>query len=671
MKKVVIVESPTKTKSIARYLGDDFVVVSSKGHIRDLAKSGPDRLGIDIENGFTPKYVVSKDKKDVVKSLKQTVKNSEMVYLATDPDREGEAISWHLAQELGLDLTAENRVVFNEITKNAVTKAFNQPRTIDLALVSSQETRRMLDRIIGFKLSRLLQTKIKSKSAGRVQSVALKLIVEKEAEIAAFVIEEYWTVHADFELNQVAVTAELTKIAQEKPPVLTSADTEKIIAETKAPFLVTDINETVKKRQPRLVFTTSTLQQEAATKLGFSAKKTMMLAQKLYEGKTIENALVGLITYMRTDSTRLSQEFVQDAFNCIEMVHGADYRGVYRVKAEKGTQDAHEGIRPTNLEYQPEKIKQFLAADEYKLYRLIYNRALASLMAPAQVRNQAITFTQADYDFVARGNEIVFAGYLKVYGDYESNKAEILPDFLLDHQYTANQVYGKQHFTEPPLRYSEARLIKTLEELGIGRPSTYASIIEMIQKRAYVSLEKSSEGSRTKVFVPTEKGILTNTELAKYFSSIINVKYTAAMEDELDQIAENQLSNVQLLTEFYHQFEPLVDYAYEKMEKVEPVKIGKACPLCGHDLVIREGRYGKFISCSAYPTCKYTRALDEEKKAADKGELLEELCPECGSPLIKRKSRYGTYFIGCSNFPKCRYIKKEPKEPKKKADAES
>ncbi len=665
MKKVVIVESPTKTKSIARYLGDDFLVVSSKGHIRDLAKSGPGGLGVDIENKFTPRYVVSRDKKDVVKNLKQTVKKADFVYLATDPDREGEAISWHLAQELGLDLDLENRVVFNEITKNAVTDAFAHPRNIDLALVSSQETRRILDRIIGFKLSRLLQTKIKSKSAGRVQSVALRLIVEKEDEINAFIIEEYWSIHARFEVDKIEVIADLAKYKGKKLELKDQVASDKVVADLQGEFLVSDVKETKKNRQPKLAFTTSTLQQEAATKLGFSAKKTMVIAQKLYEGKSIENALVGLITYMRTDSTRLSNNFVKDALDYIEFMCGKKYQGKYRFKADAAAQDAHEAIRPSNLEYTPDKIKKFLTNDEFKLYKLIYARALASLMAPAVSQNVVVTLKQADYEFVARGTQIIFDGYLKVYGDYESSKDEILPTFKVSDTHQPLEVFGKQHFTEPPLRYSEARLIKALEELKIGRPSTYASIIDMIQKRAYVRLDRSSETSRTKVFFPTEKGILTNQELIKYFSSLINVKYTAQMEEDLDLIAENKLSSLKTLQDFYNTFEPLLDNAYQKMEKVEPEKVGEACPLCGADLVYREGRYGKFISCSTYPSCKYTRALKEKKDGEVNGELLEEKCPECGSPLIRRKSRYGTYFTGCSSFPKCRYILKEPKKETK------
>ena len=664
MKNLVIVESPSKSKTIEKYLGEDYEVVSSKGHIRDLAIKGKEGLGVDVDNNFEATYSVSREKSAVVKDLKARAKKADYVYLATDPDREGEAISWHLAKELNLDLEDQNRVVFNEITKDAVLGAFEHPRTIDMDLVRSQETRRIVDRIIGFKLSKLLQSKIKSKSAGRVQSVALKLIVEREKEINAFIQEEYWTVHANFEQDGKKVASDLTKISGKKAEVKNEEESNKIVTDCSGNFVVSSIKKSVKKKNPKLPFITSSLQQEASTKLGFSAKKTMQVAQKLYEGIEVYGQLEGLISYMRTDSTRLSNVFVQAANAYIIEQYGKEYAGFYREKKDANAQDAHEGIRPTNVNYDPESIKQFLTNDQFKLYQLIYARALASLMASAKSDNVTVTFTKDKYDFVATGSVISFDGYLKVYGLFEQTKDQLLPVFEEGKEYTPTLVEGKQHFTEPPLRYSEARLIKEMEELGIGRPSTYASIIDTIQQRGYVLLEKSSEGSKTKVFFPTERGTLTDDKLSEFFSKIINVKYTAEMESDLDKVAEGEEDNVEMLRDFYNELTPLVANAYEKMEKKEPEKVGESCPECGQDLVIREGRYGKFISCSGYPNCKYTRKIDngEQKEEPVK---TGESCPECGSELIRRKSRYGNYFIGCSNFPKCRYLKNEDNGEKK------
>ena len=670
MKNLVIVESPSKSKTIEKYLGSDFKVVSSKGHIRDLAIKGKDGLGVDIENEFLPTYVVSKDKKVVVKDLKAQVKNADYVYLATDPDREGEAISWHLASELDIPLNEENRVVFNEITKDAVLKAFDHPRQIDMDLVKSQETRRILDRIIGFKLSKLLQSKIKSKSAGRVQSVALKLIVDREKEIKAFITEEYWTIHADFTKENSKVATELSKISSKKAEVHNEEEANKIIQDCQSEFVISEIKKATKKRNPKLPFITSSLQQEASTKLGFSAKKTMQVAQRLYEGIEVNGELEGLITYMRTDSTRLSNVFMASASDLILQKYGKEYQGFYKSKNDANAQDAHEAIRPTNLQFAPDEIKNFLSNDQYKLYHLIYMRSLATMMSSAKTNTVSVIFTNAKYDFVANGSELIFDGYLKVYGEYESVKNEIIPNFVEGETLLADHIEGKQHFTEPPLRYSEARLIKELEELGIGRPSTYASILDTIQARAYAMLDKSSEGARTKVFFPTEKGELTNEQLQQFFSGIINVKYTASMETDLDKIAEGNMNGVNMLDEFYHAFEPLIENAYEKMDKKQPEKTGELCPECGGELVIREGRYGKFISCSTYPKCKYTSRIggDEQKEEPIK---IGELCPECGSELIRRKNRYGQFFIGCSGYPKCRYIRKEEKKAKEKNEDEA
>lgn len=712
MSKLVIVESPSKSKTIEKYLGSDYQVVSSKGHIRDLATSGKGGLGIDIEDDFKPTYKISKDKKDVVKTLKSLAKKSDEVFLASDPDREGEAISWHLAQELGLNMEEQNRIVFNEITKNAILEAFDHPRTIDQDLVKSQETRRMLDRIIGFKLSKLLQNKIRSKSAGRVQSVALRLIVERENEIRAFNTEEYWTLGANIEKDNKLFSAQLSKVDGKKAKLANQEETDAIIERCNQDFTVSSIEAKVRKKDAKMPFITSTLQQEASTKLGFGAKKTMQLAQKLYEGIALGNHTEGLISYMRTDSTRFSDTFIKDTFSHIENEYGKKYVGRARQKNGEHTQDAHEAIRPTNLNNDPEKIKQYLTNDLYRLYKLIYARAVASLMAPAQSDVVTATIYNNGCEFVANGSVLKFDGYLKLYAEYEQTKDELLP-ILSEHEILEIvELEGKQHFTEPPLRYSEARLIKEMEEKGIGRPSTYAIIIDTLQARGYVSLERPSEGSKTKVFIPTDQGELTDTKLQEFFEKIINVMYTANMESHLDEIALGDRDNVKELRSFYNEFEPLLENAYENMEQKELERTGEMCPDCGSELVYRTGRFGKFVSCINFPECRYTKSEDENEEATsaevcpncgskmvmkkgrygsflacsnypeckyiksnkpkDEPKPTGEMCPECGHELIERKSRFGTTFVGCSNYPKCRYIKKTEKadgekKPAKKA----
>lgn len=689
MKNLVIVESPSKSKTIEKYLGKDYKVVSSKGHIRDLATSGKEGLGVDIDNDFKPTYVVSKDKKVTVKELKDLVSKSEKVYLATDPDREGEAISWHLAKELGLDLDDDNRIVFNEITKNTVLKAIDNPRTIDIDLVKSQETRRILDRIIGFKLSKLLQKKIKSKSAGRVQSIALRMICDREKEIEDFKPEEYWTINALLNKGKEKFDTQLTKVNGKKPSIKNEEEANKLIESIKDPFIVEDVVEKKKNRASYLPFITSTLQQEASSKLGFSAKKTMMLAQNLYEGIDLKSETVGLITYMRTDSTRLSKEFTDAAFDLIEKEYGKEYKGVYRVKNDESSQDAHEAIRPSSLERDPESVKPYLTNDQYKLYKFIYARALASLMKEASFKSVTYNIKTGNLLFSISGSEMVFDGFLKVYKDYDSSKDVILKPLSKGDELTCKEINKEQHFTEGPSRYTEAKLIKALEEEGVGRPSTYATIIDTIVKRNYVELKKESEKSKTKYFYPTEQGRLTDDKLKEYFKPVINIKYTAEMEDGLDKIAEAKENNVEYLRDFYDKFKPLVDNAYEKMEKKQDEKTGQKCPNCGSDLVIKDGRYGKFVACSNYPTCKYVETESVGRNCPDCGSPLiyrtgrfgkfiscsnypeckhiEKIekekpvevgrnCPDCGKPLVKRKSRYGKYFIGCSGYPKCHYI---------------
>lgn len=708
MKNLVIVESPSKSKTIEKYLGGDYHVVSSKGHIRDLATSGKGGLGIDVENDFEPTYKVSSDKRAVVKELKDLAKKSDHVYLASDPDREGEAIAWHLANVLDLNMEEENRIIFNEITKHAVVEAFEHPRTIDQDLVKSQEARRMLDRIIGFKLSKLLQSKIKSKSAGRVQSVALRLIVERENEIRAFKSEEYWTLAANIEKDGKTFSASLNKIDGKKADLKTQEEVNAVIERCCHDFIVSSIEKKVRKKEARMPFITSTLQQEASTKLGFGAKKTMQIAQKLYEGLPLAGGVSeGLISYMRTDSTRLSDQFVKDAESYIEETYGKDYKGRARQKNNENAQDAHEAIRPTSILNTPARVKEYLTNDQYKLYKLIYARTLASLMAPSKSNVVNVQIVSDGCEFSANGSILTFDGYLKIYSDYETVKDEMLP--IMEEQETLKDVEleGKQHFTEPPLRYSEARLIKDLEEKGIGRPSTYAIIIDTLQARGYVSLERPSEGSKTKVFIPSEQGELTDTKLQEFFSGIINVSYTANMEHHLDEIAAGERNNIEEVRTFYNEFEPLLQNAYENMEKKELERTGEKCPDCGNDLVYRIGRFGKFISCINFPECRYTKGEDEDENAVEEvcpkcgskmvtkkgryGSFLAcsnypeckyiksnktkeepeptgEMCPDCGHELVRRKSRFGTTFIGCSNYPKCRYIKKEPKKEKAEGD---
>lgn len=647
--KLVIVESPSKSKTIEKYLGADYQVLSSKGHIRELSKSGKGRLGIDIENGFIPSYKDDPEKKEVISQLKKAAKNKE-VYLATDPDREGEAISWHLAQILKLDTSLTNRVVFNEITKKAVTEAFNHPSSIDMGLVHSQETRRMLDRIIGFRLSSLLQRKIKSKSAGRVQSVALKLIVDRQKEIDAFIPEEYYTIDAKFIKDNQDFDAKLSKYLGEKVEIKTNEQAQEILNKLSDQFEVSQIVKKPTKTQSKLPFITSTLQQEASAKLGFNAKKTMMVAQQLYEGIDLKTEVVGLISYMRTDSYRLSDDFKNEAMAYIKETYGDQYIGTPKYRKPKGNvQDAHEAIRPTNVLYTPLSIKKNLSADQYKLYSLIYCRALASLMADSLKDSTSLTLTNNNYEFSASGAVMTFDGYKKVYGKYETSKDSVLPAFNENEQIKANSVEAIQHFTKGPASYNESSLIKELEELGIGRPSTYATIIDTLKVRKYVSLED-------KKFIPTEQGILTTASLEENFSEIINVEYSAHMEDDLDKIAHNEITSVDVLAPFYDKFMHLYDIANESMEKIPDVKTGEKCPLCGNDLVIKKGRYGEFVACSDYPNCKYIKK--EEKQV----EYTGEDCPKCGSPMVKRYSpKTKSSFEACSNYPKCRYIK--PVEP--------
>ena len=635
-KNLVIVESPSKSKTIEKYLGNDYKVVASQGHIRDLATTGKLGLGVDIENGFTPNYVPLTGKKKIITALKKDVKDSDHVILATDPDREGEAISWHLKEALGIDDKDYDRVLFHEITKDKVLDAIKHPTKIDQNLVRSQETRRILDRIIGFRLSKLLQSKIKAKSAGRVQSVALKLIVDREREIEAFNPEEYWTITAFFKEFE----AGLVKYQEQDIKLTTKEEADAVLAALGETFTVTSLEQKVRQRKSKAPFITSTLQQEAATKLGFTARKTMSLAQKLYEGMDIGSETTGLITYMRTDSIRLSDEFVGATYHYIETTYGKEYIGYTKqAKKKDNVQDAHEAIRPTSIYRTPEQMKPYLSSDEYKLYRLIYMRALASLMADAKVNQTTVLLDNNHYIFKTTGSVLLFDGYLKVYREFESSEDTLLPALEQGQIHQAEKIDSEQHFTKPPARYSEATLVKKMEELGIGRPSTYAQTIETLKQRAYVTLEE-------KKFKPTAMGIETTDRLQDFFSDIINVEYTKEMEDDLDKVAEGELVWNQVLQEFYDVFEPRVEKAFHDMEKKPAEEIGELCPECGSPLVKRQGKYGEFIACSNYPTCKYIKK--EEKQVI---EVMD--CPSCDGKILERTTRRGKTFYGCSNYPKC------------------
>ncbi|HHX76131.1 MAG TPA: type I DNA topoisomerase, partial [Acholeplasmataceae bacterium] len=556
------------------------------GHIRDLATSGKGGLGVDVDNNFEPTYKIIKGKHKLVTELKKKTKGKE-VLIATDPDREGEAIAWHIADELGLDLNENNRIVFKEITKPAVMAAIDQKRKIDLGLVNSQESRRILDRIIGFKLSRLLRKKIKSRSAGRVQSVALKLIVDLEREIERFVPETYYTIHAHFGDH----------VADYVIPKDTRIDlktSNQIVETSKNPFIVEDIQEREVKRQAKPPYMTSTLLQDGVNSLYMSSSRVMAVASELYQGIEIAGQIIGLITYMRTDSNRLSKEFVDPAKRFIEENYGKNYLGFYRTSKKDSSQDAHEAIRPTDVKNTPEKMERFLTQDQYKVYKRIYERAVGSLMAPAVFKSTKVTLNSNDNIYAMDGSILVFDGHLKVTG--EQNKDKTIPVYQVGQELVSDQVEKIEKQTLPPARFNEASLIKTLESNGIGRPSTYATIIKTIRSRDYVTVENRR-------FKPTEQGKLTVDTLNQYFTQIMDTNYTSNMEKELDQIADGKVDHIALLRDFYDRFIPLLEMADEKMEKIKPVVTDKICPNCGGNLVIRKSKYGEFYGCSNYPKC--------------------------------------------------------------------
>lgn len=648
MQKVIIVESPSKSHTISSYLGNEYKVLSSKGHICDLATSGKDGLGINVDAGFIPTYKVMKEKEALVKSLIKECKNKE-VYLATDPDREGEAIAFHLARSLGLGFNDLNRIEFHEITRSAVIDALKNPHPINMKMVDSQETRRMIDRILGFKLSKLLQKKIGSKSAGRVQSAALLLIVDLEKQINSFVSTNYYEMEAMVNGLKLKLFSIKDNIIDQKNRITDRKILENLKSRLLS-FTVSSISTKQVKRSSYPTYTTSTMQQDASNKLSFNATKTMRVAQVLYEGKKVDNETVGLITYMRTDSTRLADSFVKEATEYIINNYGTKYVGQVKSKVQKNAQDAHEGIRPTSIHRTPDSIKKYLSDDEYKLYSLIYNRTLASLMSNAIFNSTRIEFSNTDSMWYMTGQQLIFDGYLKVYGKTAEDENTIIPNFEIGLSFNASEIVILDKKTLPPSRYTEASLIKDMEEKGIGRPSTYASTIHTLKERKYIKVEK-------KMLIPTEQGILTTDKLTEYFSSMINIEYTANMESDLDKIAQGEKDKLEELSNFYNEFIPLFDIANEKMEAIYPIPTDEICPECGKPLVIRLGKYGEFTACSNYPNCTYIKKEENQNKAVD----TEIICPECGKAHILKKvatkgKNKGNIFYACGNYPICKNI---------------
>ncbi len=648
-KYLVIVESPAKAKTIEKYLGRNYKVVASVGHIRDLPKS---KMGIDIENNFEPHYINIRGKGPVIKELKKYAKKAEKVYLAADPDREGEAIAWHLAHILDLDLNDNNRVVFNEITKEAVKQAFKEPRKINIDLVDAQQARRILDRLVGYSISPLLWKKVKKGlSAGRVQSVALKMIVDREEEIRKFEPEEYWSIPGTFLKKKAKFSANFYGINGKKVKLSNESEVKDVMDKlTSRDYDVTKVTKKERKRNPALPFTTSSLQQEAARKLNFRTRKTMMVAQQLYEGIKLGKGqgTVGLITYMRTDSTRLSDTAKNEAYDYIVDTYGKEYLGTKKkaTKKAEGGQDAHEAIRPSSVLRTPESVKEFLDKDQFKLYSLIWSRMLASRMAPAVMDTMRVDLSQNDINFVANGSKVKFQGFMKVYIEGKDNgkeeKDNILPELIVGDVVKSVDIEPKQHFTQPPARYSEATLVKTLEEQGVGRPSTYAPTLETIQRRYYVKLN-------ARRFEPTELGEIVNTIMCEYFPQIVNLSFTAGMEEKLDNIAEAKENWVEVIDKYYQPFSKELATAETKMEKIqikdEPA--GFDCELCGSPMVIKLGKYGKFYACSNFPECRNTMAIVKKIGVS---------CPTCKKgDVIEKKTKKNRIFYGCDRYPECEF----------------
>lgn len=644
---LVIVESPAKAKTIEKYLGKRYKVIASMGHVRDLPRS---QMGVDTEDNYEPKYITIRGKGPVVKELKKHAKKAKKVFLASDPDREGEAIAWHLSKILELEDSKENRVVFNEITKDAVKDSFKHPRGIEMDLVDAQQARRILDRLVGYNISPVLWKKVKKGlSAGRVQSVALKLVIDRENEIRNFKPEEYWTIEGEFRYKKSKFTAKFLHYKNKPYKLNKKEDVEKITAALYGDeFEITNVNKKEKTRNPANPFTTSTLQQEAARKLNFKARKTMMIAQQLYEGIDLKRqGTVGLITYMRTDSTRISDQAKSEAKNYIIDKYGNEYVSKRKASGKQGDQDAHEAIRPTSTLRTPEEMKSFLTRDQHRLYKLIWERFVASQMAPAILDTIALDVTQNDIKFRANGQTIKFKGFMTLYvetkDDKDSDKENKLPKLEQGDKVTATQIEPAQHFTQPPPRYTEARLVKTLEELKIGRPSTYAPTIDTIQKRNYVKLE-------SKRFMPTELGEIVYEQVKEYFPEIIDVEFTVNMETLLDKIAEGDMNWRKVVGDFYNSFKQDVERAEEEMEKIEikDEPAGEDCEVCGSPMVIKMGRYGKFMACSNFPDCRNTKAIVK---------TIGVKCPTCkDGEVVERKSKKNRIFYGCSNYPECDFI---------------
>lgn len=649
MSKLIIVESPSKIKTVKKTLGSGYNVMASKGHVRDLPKS---KLGIDVEHDFKPQYINMSDKKDLIKELKEAAANSDGVLLATDPDREGEAISWHLAQILALDMNEANRVAFNEITESGIKAGIAEPHKINLDLVDAQQARRVLDRIVGYKLSPFLWKKVKSGlSAGRVQSVALRLIVEREREIEKFNSEEYWSVDAKLMSGRKSFSAKLFGFADgKKIEVIKSGEEAEGIVKAleNASYTVTELKKGTRSRQPAPPFSTSTLQQEASRKLGFTGQRTMRIAQQLYEGVDIHGiGATGLITYMRTDSLRISEEARASANAFITKRYGESYlppKPRY-FKTKSGAQDAHEAIRPTAVTLTPEQVKDSLTAEQYKLYKLIWERFIASLMAVCVQNTVNADITAGDYLFKASGYSVKFDGFTVLYEEGKDDDGEeggALPEMKKGDVLKLRELTPNQHFTQPPARYTEPTLIKALDENGIGRPSTYAPIISNILGRDYIEREKKS-------LKPTNLGIVVSDLMVKYFDKIIDVKFTAGLEKQLDEIGAGNRGWVDTIRDFYSDFEKLYNKAETSLEgqkvKVPVVETDVVCDKCGRKMVVKSGRFGKFLACPGYPECKNTKPMPEDE--------VKQPCPKCGGKLVKKISKKGKKFYGCSNYPDC------------------
>ncbi|WP_314737397.1 type I DNA topoisomerase [Limosilactobacillus urinaemulieris] len=644
-KKLVIVESPSKAKTIGKFLGRSYKVVASLGHVRDLPKS---RMGVDIENDYQPDYISIRGKGDVIKELRKDAKNAKAVYLASDPDREGEAIAWHVSNILKLDDSEKNRVTFNEITKDAVKEAFNEPRTINMDLVDAQQARRVLDRLVGYSISPILWKKVKKGlSAGRVQSVALNLIIQRENEIRNFKPEEYWTIDAEFKHNREKFKATFFGENGKKVSLKNNNDVQQVLSklDKNKDFAITKVTKRERKRQPQPPFTTSTMQQDANRRLNFRTRKTMMTAQMLYEGIDIkQGAPVGLITYMRTDSTRIASIAKHEASKFIHEEYGGEYAAVKPIKGKlpEGAQDAHEAIRPTSVFRTPAKMKPYLTNDQYKLYSLIWSRFVASQMTPEIIDTMNVNLQQNNVDFRASGSKVKFAGFTKVY-KRGKEKDNLLPELKEGDSAQMVSDDPAQHFTQPPARYTEAALIKTLEENGVGRPSTYAPTLDTIQRRYYVRLV-------SRHFEPTELGEIVNTIIEKQFPDIVNAKFTADVEDKLDQIEEGKQNWVRVVDSFYQPFSKEVSTAESEVAKIEMKDelAGMDCDICGAPMVVKMGRYGKFYACSRFPECRNTKAIVKDTGIP---------CPKCGQgTVVERKSKKNRVFYGCSRYPDCDFV---------------